>query len=111
MKTKDTCKPYLFIIMTTINWFNGRESTRQLPAECIADCSGSGDATKNVKFWVKRLDFDGPKELFKEHLKEFGAWDSKELEDHEENRERVLWTWACNCYEEPGAYDYLYLGV
>ncbi len=97
--------------MTSINWFDSRNSTRQLPAECIADCSGSGDATKNVQFWVKRLDFDGPKELFKEYLKEFGAWDNEQLEDHEENRERVLWTWACNCYEEPGAYDYLYLGV
>ena len=25
-----------------IIWVDGRDSTRQLPPECIADCSGSG---------------------------------------------------------------------
>ena len=64
-----------------MNWFDGKESTRQLPGECIADCSGSGDATENVKFWVKHLDFDGPKDLFKEHLKEYEAWTDEQLED------------------------------
>ena len=38
-----------------IIWFDGRESTRQLPAECIADCSGSGDQTNNVVAWVEKL--------------------------------------------------------
>lgn len=97
--------------METIKWFEGRESTRQLPPECIADCSGSGDATENVKGWIERLDFDGPKDLFKEHLKEFGAWSEEQLEDHEENKMRVLWTWACDCSEQPGSYDYLHLGT
>ena len=79
-----------------IIWFDGRESTRQLPAECIADCSGSGDQTNNVEAWVERLDFDGPVEL---------------LKDHYENKLRVLWLWACDCDENPGSYDYLYLGA
>ena len=101
--------------MKKINWFKGRESTRQLPPECIADCSGSGDATANVHYWVDRLEFDGPKDLFKEYLKGFGAWDAEQLKDHDENKMRVLWTWACNCSEERisksgNAYDYLYLG-
>ena len=48
---------------------NGRESIRQLPAECIADCSGSGDHTNNVVAWVEKLNFDGPTELFKSILK------------------------------------------
>ena len=95
--------------MKKINWFKGRESTRQLPPECIADCSGSGDATANVHYWVDRLEFDGPKDLFKEYLKGFGAWDAEQLKDHDENKMRVLWTWACNCSEDPGSYDYLYL--
>ena len=97
--------------METIKWFEGRHSTRQLPPECIADCSGSGDATENVKGWIERLDFDGPKDLFKEHLKEYGAWSEEQLEDHDENKMRVLWTWACSCSEDPGSYDYLYLGT
>ena len=99
-----------------ITWFdmnhlNGRESTRQLPPECIADCSGSGDQTDNVKHWVEKLNFDGPVELFKEHLKEYGAWDHEQLKDHYENRIKVLWLWANDCYENPGDYDYLYLGA
>jgi len=94
-----------------IIWFDGRESTRQLPAECIADCSGRGDQTKNVEFWVERLNFDGPVELFKEHLKEYGAWDDEQLKDHDENKQRVLWIWACDCDENPGVNDYLHLGV
>ena len=92
-----------------IIWFDGRESTRQLPPECIADCSGPGEKSNNVKRWVERLNFDGPVELFKEYLDGFGAWDDEELKDHEENKQRVLWTWACNCDENPGDYDYLYL--
>lgn len=93
----------------TIQWFKDRESTRQLPSECIADCSGSGDATENVKYWVDRLNFDGPKNLFKEYLEGYGSWDNEQLEDHEENKMRVLWCWSCNCFENPGCYDYLYL--
>ena len=93
-----------------IIWFDGRDSTRQLPPECIADCSGSGDQSDNVKRWVERLNFDGPVELFKEHLDGYGCWDDEQLKDHEENKQRVLWIWANDCYENPGDYDYLYLG-
>lgn len=93
-----------------VNHCNGRESLRQLTGECIADCSGSGDQTESVAYWVDRLQFDGPPWLFREHLKEYGAWDAAELCDHKENRQRVLWLWACDCREEPGACDYLWLG-
>ena len=92
-----------------MNHLNGRESTRQQPPECIADCSGPGDKSGNVNRWVERLNFDGPVELFKEYLDGYGAWDDEELKDHEENKQRVLCTWACNCDENPGDYDYLYL--
>ena len=30
-----------------ITWFDGRESTRTLPPECIAECSASGDQSEN----------------------------------------------------------------
>lgn len=86
------------------------ESNRQLPAECIADCSGPGPADEAVSFWVDRLGFDGPAWMFRRHLEQYGAWDSSQLADHNANRERVLWIWACDCSENPGDYDYLYLG-
>ena len=92
-----------------IIWFKDRESTRTLPPECIADCSGSGDRTDIVKRWVERLNFDGPVELFKEHLDGYGAWDDEELKAHEENKSRVLWIWAGYCLDDPDGYDYLYL--
>lgn len=87
------------------------ESNRQLPAECIADCSSAGPVDEAVSYWVKRLDFNGPSWLFRSHLKEYGCWTSQQLADHEENRERVLWLWACACHESPGECDYLWLGV
>ena len=105
---KEEKKPIIWFDMKHLN---GRESIRQLPAECIADCSGSGDHTNNVVAWVEKLNFDGPTELFKEHLKEYGCWDDEQLKDHYENRLRVLWLWACDCSENPGSYDYLYLGA
>ena len=42
---KEEKKPIIWFDMKHLN---GRESIRQLPAECIADCSGSGDHTNNV---------------------------------------------------------------
>jgi hypothetical protein len=92
-------------------WFHGRDSLRQLPLECIGDCSGSGDRDDDVNAWVDRLDFDGPAWLFREYLRGFGVWSAADLCDHNENRKRVLWIWAYNCAESPGTYDYLYLGV
>jgi len=97
-------------------WFSidhckGREACRQLPAECIADCSGSGSVDEAVSYWSKRLQFDGPAWLFREHLKGYGCWDAAELADHDENRQRILWLWACDCREDPGAHDFLWLGT
>ena len=53
-----------------IIWFDEsrRESTRTLPPECIAECSASGDQYDTVKFWVEKLNFDGPVDQFKEYL-------------------------------------------
>jgi hypothetical protein len=92
-------------------WFEGRDALRQLPAECIADCSGPGRADDNVAYWLERLSFDGPAWLFRSYLKEFGAWDAADLCDHNANRARILWIWANNCYESPGECDYLHLGL
>ena len=93
----------------TINWFDGRESTRTLPPECIAECSASGDQTNTVRGWVEELNFDGPVDQFKEYLDGHGCWDDEQLKDHYENRIRVLWIWACNSNEFPDSYDYFYL--
>ena len=92
-------------------WFDGRNARRQLPLECICDCSGAGDRDDDVGGWVDRLEFDGPAWLFREYLKGFGCWDATDLCDHDENKKRVLWIWACNAREDPEAYGFLYLGI
>lgn len=92
-------------------WFDGRNARRQLPLECICDCSGAGDRDDDVGRWVDRLEFDGPAWLFRDYLKGFGCWDASDLCDHDENKKRVLWIWACNAREDPEAYGFLYLGV
>jgi hypothetical protein len=92
-------------------WFDGRNSRRQLPLECICDCSGAGDRDDDVGRWVDRLEFDGPAWLFRDYLKGFGCWDASDLCDHDENKKRVLWIWACNAREDPEAYGFLYLGA
>jgi hypothetical protein len=52
-----------------------------------------------VEFWVDRLEFDGPAWMIRRHLKGYGAWSAAELCDHQANRRRLLWIWACNCRE------------
>ena len=32
-----------------IIWFDGRESTRTLPPECVAECSAFGDQSETVR--------------------------------------------------------------
>jgi len=93
-------------------WFHGRHSIRQLPQECVCDCAAPGrPADEYVARWVDRLQFDGPAWLFRQYLSGFGAWSAAELCDHNENRKRVLWIWACSVRETPGERDYLYLGI
>ena len=69
----------------------------------------SGDQTDTVRGWVEELNFDGPVDQFKEYLDGFGCWDDEELNDHEENKQRVLWIWAGYCLDDPDGYDYLLL--
>lgn len=71
-----------------------------LPGACIDDCSGSGDVSEAVAFWVRRLGFDAPEAGTREYLKGFGAWDDDQLGDHATNVERLLWSIACDLHEE-----------
>ena len=80
-------------------WFMEAWAQCELPPACIRDCSSSGAVDDAVEFWVRRLDFDGPPWLMRRHLKGYGAWTAADLCDHQANRRRLLWIWACNCRE------------
>lgn len=91
-----------------MNWFSGRESIENLPADCVSDCTGSGSVDDAVEYWVERLKFEAPPWYLREYLKGYGAWDSAELCDHQANLRRLLWLWACNCAEGE---NFMYLGA
>jgi len=62
-----------------------------------AICSHMGDCEQDVKFVLqeypkvkRQLDKINPEVLASE-LKEYGAWDSDELADNEQNKVRLLW--------------------
>lgn len=91
-------------------WFQGRAAISRLPEDCIADCSAQGAVDEAVAYWVKRLQIEAPAWLLREHLRGYGAWDQRDLCDHQANLERLLWIWACDCRENDDP-DYLpYLG-
>lgn len=75
--------------------------TLTIPDDAMRDCSGQGRVDEAVKFWVTKVRWDGidPDDI-REELREYGAWDEEELEDDDENRERILWIAACNIREE-----------
>ena len=65
--------------IATRPWFYGRVAIRELPPDCILDCSAAGDAHDAVDHWVKHLNFNGPSWLIRRHLKSYGAWTTQEL--------------------------------
>ena len=78
-------------------WFIDRCGQCELPPACIRDCSASGPVDEAVEYWVQRLQFDGPAWLIRRHLHRYGSWSAADLCDHQANRHRLLWIWACDC--------------
>lgn len=82
-------------------WFEGRSMIQNLPQDCIDDMRGSGRKDEAVAYWVRELGFDGPAWLIREHLKGHGAWDKRELCNHRENLQRLLWIHASDLGQDP----------
>lgn len=85
-------------------WFDGRGNLiKDIPAECIRECSGSGDVTESVKFWVVKLGFDVSPALniARKYLDEFGAWEDLEEVGSYTLSQRVLWVACCELNENP----------
>jgi hypothetical protein len=79
-------------------------SIRDIPRECIEDCSHSGSCDYDVAMWLQRepvktlieaLDSDAMRCA----LKGYGAWEPDELADDDANRARILWL-ACVDFSE-----------
>jgi len=48
---------------------------------------------------ARQLDKIGP-EVIRHELRGYGAWDTEELQDDQQNRHRLVWVAACNITEE-----------
>ena len=88
----------------TFNYFELR-----LLGACVIACNGSGDQSGNVEFWTPHVKMQVDRDAFKnapndetirKELKQYGAWDAKELQDSEMNWQRLVWIAACNINEE-----------
>lgn len=72
--------------------------------EDIDACSHQGQCYQDVKetrrkaYIREQLDKVDPEHL-RQYLKEFGAWEPEELQDHEDNLDRLLWTACCDIRE------------
>ena len=75
-----------------------------LPQDVVKNCYHSGPCDYDVenallmKEVQKELSKIDPSKLKKE-LKEYGAWDEKELSNHDDNLKRILWIAAGNIQE------------
>jgi len=64
-----------------------------LPEACVLDCSGPGDATQAVEYWLSALDWISDRDKAVSGLLEYGAWEAEELASwtDEELAMRLLW--------------------
>ena len=74
---------------------------RDLPEQCIADCSASGDVTDAVAHWQRSLPFNVEPEAAREYLAQTGGWDRDALaaENPVTLAQRVLWLACCEFSE------------
>lgn len=88
---------------TLFNYSNYGNDLR-ITRKDAAFCSQSGNMEANCKqimqkaYIKKQLDGLNPENLAKE-LKEYGEWDSDELQNHEENILRWFWLSCCDISE------------
>jgi hypothetical protein len=81
-------------------WASFNRFEMRLPGAAVLACSHSGQCDGDVAQWapiiaeqVKKDDFinQPSPEKIRNELKEYGAWDSYELEDDAQNWHRIVW--------------------
>jgi len=86
------------------HWFDQYgQLVRDLPADCVADCTMPGPCDALVNDWADMLRFNVPRKMAINYLKEFGAWSEFELNQKttKDLSEIVLWI-ACGDIKESG---------
>lgn len=75
----------------------------ELPIQALTDCYHQGACDADVYYWVDRVTIDVEPSPLATELKEYGAWDERELSDHEQNKCRILWLAAASYHDETEA--------
>jgi hypothetical protein len=88
--------------------FDGlRGLTIEMTIDQAESASHQGDCDEDIAELLKvpkiaaQLDKIGQEQIALA-LKEYGAWDTEELSDHEQNRRRALWSACCDVKENLG---------
>lgn len=71
--------------------------------EILMSCHHQGRCDDDVREAAPFFEVDD-QEALKKHLKGYGAWDDEELEDEQDNLERLLWLMAGDIQEQGEAY-------
>jgi hypothetical protein len=72
--------------------------------EDLLNCGGSGDQLDNVQYVMEQHAISGDPEACRLYLRNYGAWDDAELQDHTSNLERLVWITGCDLSENDEAY-------
>ena len=85
-----------------MKWFDDHLNLiKDLPQECIDDCSGPGAADEPVAYWVDHLEFEVPRQGAIDWLKDFGAWTLEEMVEMTDTElaRTVLWLFCGDAHE------------
>ena len=97
------------IIPDALYWASFNRFELRLTGECVVDCSASGDVGEAVEYWAPKVQEQIERDAFplrptadsiRAELREYGTWDSEELQDDEANFRRLVWIASCNVAEE-----------
>lgn len=95
---------------TALYWASFNRFELRLPGGAVNAIAQSGANDEAVAYWtpkireqIERDNFPNKptEEKIKAELREYGAWDSEELQDTEQNWQRLVWIAAHNIAEEP----------
>lgn len=70
-----------------------------LPAECIADCSETGDCYEACSYWVQQLGLSISRDKCIKELNEIGSWSDEDLEDDNDFELNIKLLWIAAGYE------------
>lgn len=79
----------------------------ELPQSLIDSVPLSGPADSSIEEILQFYNIECDSEELKKFLKNYGAWDSEDLKDHDANIMRLVWLSALDCKEQKTTYFYM----